>query len=83
MTTLTVTSAQRALGFVSARHRGDAEGADLLMAEFDSEQERVLSFCLVAELSLVLLAEATTETFDDVVQRMGISLAALGESREA
>ena len=53
------------------------------MAEFDSEQERVLSFCLVAELSLVLLAEATAETFDDVVQRMGISLAALGESREA
>ena len=37
----------------------------------------MLSFCLVAELSMALLAEATSDTVDGVSERISLALAAL------
>ena len=77
MTELSATAAQRAVGFLAARSRGDHAGAESLLDSFASEQERLLSFCLVAELSMTLLAEPTSDTVDGVSQRISLALAAL------
>ena len=77
MSELTATAAQRAVGFVAARRRGDHAGAEALLGSFESEQDRLLSFCLVAELSMSLLAEGTSDTFDEVAQRISLALASL------
>jgi phytoene/squalene synthetase len=78
---VTATSAQRALGFVAARHRGDLAGAEELIGSFDTEQQRLLAFSLVLELSLALLAQSNDETFEQTTQRLGLSLAGMDEDQ--
>jgi len=68
-------AAQRAAGVIAARHRGDAAGAEALLADFPTEQARTLGFFVVAELSLKLLAQATAEPMDRLVQELSMNIA--------
>ncbi len=77
MTAATLSSAQLAVGFLAARNRRDHAGAETMLAGFETEQERLLAFCIVAEAALSMLAEATGRNFEDVAQEMSTSLAAL------
>jgi len=83
MAELTLTSAQRALGFVAARHRGDLEGAEALLGSFETEQERLLAVAFVLELCVSLLAAVNDETFDDTVQSLSLSMAQIGNPQIA
>jgi len=83
MADLTLSSAQRALGFVAARHRGDLDGAEELLGSFETEQERLLAFSLVLELCLALFADFNDEPFEDTAQWLSLSLAQVGNPQIA
>jgi len=79
MTAATLSSAQVAVGFLAARNRHDHPGAEAMLAAFDTEQERLLAFCIVAEAALSMLADATDRTFEDVAQEMSTCFAQLAD----
>jgi hypothetical protein len=67
--------AQRAAGVLAARRRGDHTGATTLLAEFGDADQRALGFYLVADLSLLLLAQATGQPLDQCVRDVSLALA--------
>ncbi|MFY1631812.1 superoxide dismutase [Solwaraspora sp. WMMB335] len=69
-------AAQRAAGFIGARHRGDHDGAAALLAEFPDEATRTSGFCLLAELALALVRAQTGQRMEDLVQELSLHLAA-------
>ncbi|MFK3978947.1 superoxide dismutase [Micromonospora sp. NPDC050397] len=66
---------QRAAGVVAARHRGDLDGAEALLAAFPSEQAKTLGFYLLAELALGLVRAQSGQSMDDLVQELSLHLA--------
>ncbi len=72
---LAAEAVQRAAGVIAARHRGDLDGAENLLAAFPSEQAKTLGFYLLAELALGLLKAQTGESMDDLVQELCLHLA--------
>ncbi|MFI6761268.1 superoxide dismutase [Micromonospora sp. NPDC050417] len=66
---------QRAAGVIAARHRGDLDGAEALLAAFPTEQARTLGFYLLAELALGLLRAESGQSMDDLVQELSLQLA--------
>lgn len=70
--------AQRAAGVVAARRRGDQAGAGALISEFGDPAEQAMGFYLVADLAVLLLAQATDRTVQECVNDLALALA-LGE----
>ena len=66
---------QRAAGVVAARHRGDLDGAEALLAAFPTEQATTLGFYLLADLALGLLRAERGQTMDDLVRELALHLA--------
>ncbi|MDG4765816.1 superoxide dismutase [Solwaraspora sp. WMMD406] len=67
---------QRAAGVIAARHRGDLDGAEALLADFPSEHARTLGFYLLADLALGLVRAQSGQTMDDLVRELSLHLAA-------
>ncbi|MGW0504076.1 superoxide dismutase [Micromonospora sp. NPDC003241] len=79
MTGLTPAAAelvQRAAGVIAAKHRGDLDGAEELLAAFSSEQAKTLGFYLLADLSLGLLRTQSGQSLDDLVRELSLLVAA-------
>ncbi|MEV5695495.1 superoxide dismutase [Micromonospora globbae] len=70
------TAAQRAAGVIAAKHRGDLDGAEQLLAAFPDEATRTRGFMLLAELALTLVGTQTGQTMDDLVQELTLHIAA-------
>ncbi|WP_320068169.1 superoxide dismutase [Micromonospora sp. RTGN7] len=66
---------QRAAGVIAARHRGDLDGAEALLASFPSEQARTLGFYLLADLALGFLRVQTGQSTEDLVQELSLHVA--------
>ncbi|MEV6596789.1 superoxide dismutase [Actinoplanes sp. NPDC051346] len=75
--------AQRAAGVIAAKHRGDLDGAQALLAEFTDETCRTRGFHLLAELTLTILRAQTGETMDELVQHLSLHIAAVAGNRPA
>ncbi|MFI5934193.1 superoxide dismutase [Actinoplanes sp. NPDC051494] len=69
--------AQRAAGAIAAKHRGDLDGAQALLASFPDEASRTRGFQLLAELALTILRAQTGESMDDLVQQLSLHIAAV------
>ncbi|GAA0917649.1 superoxide dismutase [Virgisporangium aurantiacum] len=69
-------AAQRAAGVIAARHRGDLDGAEALLASFPDDAARARGFCLLAELALALVRAQTGQTMDDLVRELSLHMAA-------
>lgn len=65
---------QRAAGAIAARHRGDADGAEALLAAFADPTEEARAFCLLAELALGLVCAQTAQSMDELVQDLTLLL---------
>lgn len=70
-----VESAQRAVGVLAARRRGDAEGAETLLAAFPNDGARAFGFFLVSELTMNLLQEATGADSEALCRDLSLSIA--------
>lgn len=68
-----VDAAQRAAGILAARHRGDREGARLLVTEMSSE-DLAGGALLLAELALSLYADASGEDVERCLQDLASDL---------
>ncbi|MEO3927169.1 superoxide dismutase [Micromonosporaceae bacterium B7E4] len=66
---------QRAAGVVAARHRGDLDGAEALLAAFPTEQARTLGFYLLADLALGLLRAQSGQSMDELIRELSLHLA--------
>ncbi|WP_329109475.1 superoxide dismutase [Micromonospora sp. NBC_01699] len=66
---------QRAAGAIAARHRGDLDGAEALLAAFPSEQAKTLGFYLLAELALGLVRAQSGQSMDELIQELSLHLA--------
>ncbi|TQS45376.1 superoxide dismutase [Cryptosporangium phraense] len=69
-------AAQRAAGVVAARRRGDDAGAEALLKSFPDEAAKAGGFFVLADLAIALLASASRQSTDEVVQDLTILLAA-------
>ncbi|MGW4291670.1 superoxide dismutase [Micromonospora chersina] len=72
-------AAQRAAGVIAAKHRGDLDGAEQLLATFPDEATRTRGFMLLAQLALTLISTQTGQTMDDLVQELTLHIAAATE----
>ena len=70
-----VEAAQRAVGVLAARRRGDASGAQALMDSFPNDGARAFGFLLVSELTLVLLEKSTGEPAVQLCQDLSLNIA--------
>ena len=68
--------AQRAAGAIAAKHRGDLDGAQALLAAFPDSDARTRGFQLLAELALSILRAQTGQSMDDLVQELSLHIAA-------
>jgi len=68
-----VEAAQHAAGIVAARHRGDTDGARVLLADLEAERLAGGSL-LLATLALGLASEATDRPFDQCVHGLSLDL---------
>ncbi|MFI5957463.1 superoxide dismutase [Cryptosporangium sp. NPDC051539] len=69
-------AAQRAAGVIAARRRGDDAGAEALLSSFPGEAAKAGAFFVLADLAIALLARASDQSTDEVVQDLTIVLAA-------
>ncbi|GAA0221076.1 superoxide dismutase [Cryptosporangium japonicum] len=69
-------AAQRAAGVIAARRRGDDAGAEALLESFPDEGAKAGAFFVLADLAIALLASASNQSTDEVVQDLTILLAA-------
>ncbi|WP_211247611.1 hypothetical protein [Cryptosporangium arvum] len=69
-------AAQRAAGVIAARRRGDDTGAEALLASFPDDAAKAGAFFVLADLAVALLATASDQSCDEVVQDLTILLAA-------
>jgi hypothetical protein len=69
-------AAQRAAGVIAARRRGDDVGAEALLESFPDEAAKAGGFFVLADLAIALLAGASNQTTDEVVQDLTVLLAA-------
>lgn len=67
--------AQRATGVIAARRRGDHEGAQALMRDFADADERALGFYVVADLAVLLLAQASGDDVHSCLRTLSLALA--------
>lgn len=72
--------AQRAAGVIAAKHRGDLDGAEALLAAFPDDAARARGFCLLAELALAIVRAQTGQSMDELVQELSLHIAAAGEN---
>ncbi|MEH1101322.1 superoxide dismutase [Micromonospora sp. CPCC 205561] len=72
-----LTAAQCAAGVIAARHRGDVEGAEQLLAMFPDDATRTRGFMLLAELALTLVRAQTGQSMEDIAQEMALHIAAV------
>ncbi|MEH0972373.1 superoxide dismutase [Micromonospora sp. CPCC 205546] len=70
-------AAQRAAGVIAARHRGDLDGAERLLAMFPDEAARSRGFMFLAELALSLVGTRTGQSMEDVAQELALHIAAV------
>jgi Fe-Mn family superoxide dismutase len=68
-----VDAAQRAAGILAARHRGDREGARLLVSEMSSE-DLAGGALLLAELTLSLYADASGDDVERCLRDLASDL---------
>lgn len=80
LTPALVAPVQRAAAFVAARSRGDHEGAESMLADFGSDGERLIAFCVLSELAIRLLAERDDRTVDTVASDLALSIARVGSA---
>lgn len=74
-------AAQRAVGVLAARRRGDFAGAETLLADFPDDSARAFGFFLVGELTLALLEASTGAPADELCQDLSLGIAgSLGQS---
>jgi hypothetical protein len=71
-------AAQRAAGVIAAKHRGDLDGAEALLASFPDEASRTRGFCLLAEVSLGLVRSQSGQTMDELVQELTLLIESVG-----
>lgn len=72
----TADAAQRAAGVISARHRGDLEGASTLLGSLD-DRARAAGCLFLADLAVALLARAEGRDIGDVAADLSLELARL------
>lgn len=70
----TADAAQRAAGLIAARHRGDLQGADTLLADLD-DRTRAAGCLFLAELAIALLARADGRDIGAVAAELSLQLA--------
>lgn len=66
---------QRAAGVIAARRRGDLDGAEALLADFPTEQAKLLGFYLLADLALGLLRAERDQGMDELIRELTLHLA--------
>jgi hypothetical protein len=76
---LTADAAQRAAGVIAARHLGDFEGANTLLAGMD-DHTRAAGCLFLADLAVSLLAQATGQDIDVVAGELSLHIAELAPS---
>jgi 7-keto-8-aminopelargonate synthetase-like enzyme len=69
-------AAQRALGVIAARGRGDLEAAEELLASFDDDACKAGGFFLASELAIRLLAEFMRQDIATCASELSMSVAA-------
>lgn len=67
--------AQRAAGAIAAKHRGDLDGAQAMLAAFPDEASRTRAFQLLAELALTILCAQSGESMEALVQDLSLHIA--------
>jgi hypothetical protein len=72
----TAEAAQLAAGVISARHRGDLDGASTLLGTLD-DRSRAAGCLLLADLAVALLAQAEGRDIGDVAADLSLELARL------
>ncbi|MEU9506818.1 superoxide dismutase [Micromonospora sp. NPDC048170] len=78
-----LTAAQRAAGVIAARHRGDLDGAEQLLAMFPDDATRARGFMFLAELALNLVRTQTGQSMEDLAQELALHIAAVGDGPPA
>ncbi|MCX4389580.1 superoxide dismutase [Micromonospora peucetia] len=74
-----LTAAQRAAGVIAAKHRGDLDGAEQLLAMFPDDATRTRGFMFLAELALNLVRTQTGQSMEDLAQELALHIAAIGD----
>ncbi|MFI6132759.1 superoxide dismutase [Micromonospora sp. NPDC051141] len=72
---------QRAAGVIAAKHRGDLDGAEELLAAFPGERARTLGFYLLADLALGLVRAGSGQSMDDLMRELSLLVAATADDR--
>lgn len=67
---------QTAVGFIAARRRGDFEGAETLLREFNNDAQRTLAFSFLAELAFQMLADKSERPVADLLTEVSTQIAA-------
>lgn len=75
-------AARRAAGIIAARHRGDLDGAEALLASFPDDAARSSGFCLLAELALTIVRTQSGQTMDELIQELSLHMAAATDPSE-
>lgn len=78
MTVRSLDGVQRAAAFVAARSRRDGDSAATLLQDFTSDDERLISFVMLAELAIRLIAEQDGTTPDIVAKDLALYVARTG-----
>jgi hypothetical protein len=73
---LTADAAQRAAGVIAARHRGDFDGANTLLAALD-DHTRAAGCLFLADLAIALLAKTEGRDVDAVAAELSLQIAGL------
>lgn len=69
-------AAQRALGVIAARGRGDLDAAEELLASFEDDACKASGFFLAAEVSIRLLAEFMQQDIATCASELSLTVAA-------
>jgi hypothetical protein len=77
----TADAAQRAAGVVASRHRGDFEGAEILLAGLD-DHTRAAGCLFLADLAIALLAKVEGRSVDEVAAELSLQVAAFTPAAE-
>ena len=67
--------ARAGAGIVAARHRGDLESAETLLAGID-DRARAAGFLFLADLAIALLAASQGRAVDDMAAEVSLQIAA-------